>query len=330
MIYVNTKKKKKIKIFIFIIILLLILLGLTQAFASDQNKNNNDIINNNIAPPSTVINGNNRIEENITNIDNNFSENVINTDNNKNIINIDNNIENNLNENVINIDDDETTKNNGQNNTINNDINNKIPEQIPEEPIKGADNKETRSFGSNVAFIGDSRTQAFLMYAGLKDVVDYTNVGLMVDTAITKKFITNKKGEKITILEDLKTKNVDTIYIMLGINELGWVYSSIFIEKYEELIDSIKKIKPNCEIIIQSIIPVTKTRSDSDNIYNNKKINEYNALIKEMADKKGIEYINLVPVLSDINGNLPEDASPDGIHLNKEYCLKWLECLKNN
>ncbi len=271
MIYVNTKKKKKIKIFIFIIILLLILLGLTQAFASDQNKNNNDIINNNIAPPSTVINGNNKIEENITNIDNNFSENVINID-----------------------------------------------------------NKETRSFGSNVAFIGDSRTQAFLMYAGLKDVVDYTNVGLMVDTAITKKFITNKKGEKITILEDLKTKNVDTIYIMLGINELGWVYSSIFIEKYEELIDSIKKIKPNCEIIIQSIIPVTKTRSDSDNIYNNKKINEYNALIKEMADKKGIEYINLVPVLSDINGNLPEDASPDGIHLNKEYCLKWLECLKNN
>lgn len=271
MIYVNTKKKKKIKIFIFIIILLLILLGLTQAFASDQNKNNNDIINNNIAPPSTVINGNNKIEENITNIDNNFSENVINID-----------------------------------------------------------NKETRSFGSNVAFIGDSRTQAFLMYAGLKDVVDYTNVGLMVDTAITKKFITNKKGEKITILEDLKTKNVDTIYIMLGINELGWVYSSIFIEKYEELIDSIKNVKPNCEIIIQSIIPVTKTRSDSDNIYNNKKINEYNALIKEMADKKGIEYINLVPVLSDINGNLPEDASPDGIHLNKEYCLKWLECLKNN
>ena len=269
MIFINTKKKKKIKIFIFIIILLLILLGLTQAFASDQNKNNSDIINNNIAPPSTVINGNNKIEENITNIDNNFSENVINID-----------------------------------------------------------NKETRSFGSNVAFIGDSRTQAFLMYAGLKDVVDYTNVGLMVDTAISKKFITNKHGEKITILEDLKTKNIDTIYIMLGINELGWVYNSIFIKKYEELIDSIKEIKPNCEIIIQSIIPVTKTKSDNDDIYNNQKINEYNVLIKEMAEKKGIEYINLLPALSDTNGNLPEDASPDGIHLNKEYCLKWLDCLK--
>lgn len=255
MIFINTKKKKKIKIFIFIIILL----GLTQAFASNQNKNNRDIINNNTAPPNNIINENNKIVENIINIDNSF---------NKNIINIDNN---------------ETIKNN--------DISNEIAEQIPERPIKVSNNKEIRNFGSNVAFIGDSRTQAFLMYAGLKDVVDYTNVGLMVDTAISKKFITNKHDEKITILEDLKTKNIDTIYIMLGINELGWVYNSIFIEKYEELIDSIKEIKPNCEIIIQSIIPVTKTKSDNDDIYNNQKINEYNVLIKEMAEKKELNIL---------------------------------------
>ena len=130
--------------------------------------------------------------------------------------------------------------------------------QKPQEPSKS--NNSKRTFGSNVAFIGDSRTQAFLMYAGLKEVTDYTNIGLMVDTAQTKKFITNDKGEKITLLEDLKNRNIDTIYIMLGINELGWVYSSIFINKYEELIDSIKEIKPNCEIIIQSIIPVTKSK----------------------------------------------------------------------
>ena len=144
MIFINTKKKKKIKIFIFIIILLLILLRLTQAFASDQDKNNRDIINNSTAPPNNIINENNKIVENIINIDNSF---------NKNIINIDNN---------------ETIKNN--------DINNEITNQITEKPVKGSNNKEIRNFGSNVAFIGDSRTQAFLMYAGLKDVVDYTNV----------------------------------------------------------------------------------------------------------------------------------------------------------
>ena len=196
------------------------------------------------------------------------------------------------------------------------------------EPTSNPNNNQ--KFGKNVAFIGDSRTQAFLMYTGLKDVIDYTNIGLMVDTAVTKKFITNNKGQKITILEDLKTKNIDTIYIMLGVNELGWVYSSIFIKDYEELINKIKEIKPNCEIIIQSIIPVTKSKSDNDAVYNNRKISEYNALIKEMTNRKNIKYIDLVPTLADKNGNLPENASPDGIHLNKEYSVKWLECLRNS
>lgn len=203
-------------------------------------------------------------------------------------------------------------------------------EEPIEEPINNTNTGNKKEFGSNVAFIGDSRTQAFLMYAGLKDVKDYTNIGLMVDTAITKKFITNSRGEKITILDDLAYSNIDTVYIMLGINELGWVYSSIFIQKYEELIDKIHEIKPNCEVIVQSIIPVTKTKSDNDAIYNNPKIVEYNKLIKEMADRKNIQYIDLVPVLADAYGNLPEDASTDGIHLNKEYCLKWLDCLQNN
>lgn len=206
-------------------------------------------------------------------------------------------------------------------------------DQKQEQPIQEPSNTTNnidRTFGNNIAFIGDSRTQAFLMYTGLKDVKNYTNIGLMVDTAVTKKFITNNKGKKITILEDLENQNVDTVYIMLGINELGWVYSSIFIKDYEELIDKIKVVKPNCEIIVQSIIPVTKSKSDSDNVYNNKRISEYNSLINQMAIRKNIQYIDLVPNLADKNGNLPEDASPDGIHLNKEYSLKWLECLKNN
>lgn len=117
---------------------------------------------------------------------------------------------------------------------------------------------------------------------------------------------------------------------MLGINELGWIYNDIFIKDYENLIDKILEVKPNCEIIVQSIIPVTKTKSEGDNIYNNDKITEYNNLIKDMANRKGIKYIDLCTVLADKSGNLPKEASTDGIHLNKEYCQKWLKYLKNN
>lgn len=218
-----------------------------------------------------------------------------------------------------------------ENNELENILSNEntvLSNEVEEEATNNT--SENKEFGKNVAFIGDSRTQAFLMYAGLKDVQDYTNIGLMVDTALTKKFITNDNGKKITILKDLATKNVDTIYIMLGINELGWIYNDIFIKDYENLIDKILEVRPNCEIIVQSIIPVTKTKSEGDSIYNNDKITEYNNLIKDMAKRKGIKYIDLCPVLADKSGNLPEEASTDGIHLNKKYCQKWFKCLKSN
>ena len=293
----NNRNKNSLKIFFFIIILiilmlLIILITLTKDFILNLNKKETS---------DTNTMENSSIAKNFNEIENVIEEN--------DIIEI-------------------VLDNKTQNNVTDNEIN--IKNEIIEEPNSKSNNNTNREFGNNVAFIGDSRTQAFLMYAGLKDVTDYTSIGLMVDTAITKKFITNSMGEKITILEDLKNKDIDTIYIMLGINELGWVYSSMFIKEYEKLIDAIQQVKNNSEIIVQSIIPVTKTKSDNDNIYNNKKIAEYNTLIKEMADRKKIKFIDLGPFLTDENGNLPEDASTDGIHLNKEYCLKWLECLKNN
>ena len=260
----------------------------------------------------------------------NINANNSNQQNRNDISKVDNDTETTNNDNMI----IKITENNENNESKNENLNSESENENTEstEQIENDAHvaNKTREFNNKVAFIGDSRTQAFLMYAGLSDVVDYTSIGLMVDTAITKQFITNDKGEKITLLEDLKNRNVDTVYIMLGVNELGWVYSSIFIKKYEELIDKIIELKPNCEIILQSIIPVTKTKSDSDKIYNNTRITEYNTLIKEMASRKNVKYIDLVPILTDENGNLPEKASPDGIHLNKEYCLKWLDCLKNN
>ncbi len=290
-------KKGNIKIFIFIIILitiilLLISLSLTKILISNLNKEKIDNID--IKEESAIIENTKKTEN--TTIEQNIIE-IVNT-------------------------------NETQNNIADKEID--IKEESTKESVNKPSNNKTREFKENVAFIGDSRTQAFLMYTGLTNVTDYTNIGLMVDTAITKKIVTNSNGEKITLLEDLKYKNIDTVYIMLGVNELGWVYSSIFIKDYEELIDKIKEIKPDCEVILQSIIPVTKTKSDNDSIYNNNRIKEYNTLIKEMANRKKVKFIDLVPILTDENGNLPENASPDGIHLNKEYCLKWLEYLKNN
>ena len=226
---------------------------------------------------------------------------------------------------------------NSKNETIeeNNDIheekkeeNNDIEEGKSEETTH---NKGTNvKFDETVAFIGDSRTQGFIMYNGLKDVQDYSYVGLMVDTAVSKKFAKTSNGEKITLLEDMKGKNIKRVYIMLGVNELGWSYPQVFKSKYKELIKEIKKIKPNAQIYVQSIIPVTKSRDKSDKYFNNTRIEQYNKLVKEVASEENVEYLNVQSALVNSEGYLPEETSPDGIHIGKSYCEKWLEYLKNN
>ena len=184
-------------------------------------------------------------------------------------------------------------------------------------------------FFNDAVFIGDSRTEGFILYNGLSNVTSLTAKGLMVDTAFTRPAI-NMNGEKLTVMKALSKIKFNKVYIMLGINELGWAYSDIFIKKYAEIVDYIKEINNDAQIYIQSILPVSYEKSSSDKIYNNKNINNYNELIKEMTEDKQIYYLDVAEAIKDDDGNLPEDASLDGIHLKKEYCQKWYEYLKTH
>lgn len=223
-------------------------------------------------------------------------------------------------------------QNDTTNNITNNENTNVINEESNSEDEKNSNesNNKQVKFDSSVAFIGDSRTQGLIMYNGLKEVQDYSYIGLMVDTAITKKFVQTNNGEKITLLEDMKDKNIKSVYIMLGVNELGWSYPEVFKAKYKELINKIRKIKPDCKIYIQSIIPMTKSKSTSDNIFNNENVEKFNKLIQEVAKEEKVIYLDVKSALIDSEGYLPEEASTDGIHLDIDYCEKWLNYLKNN
>ena len=186
------------------------------------------------------------------------------------------------------------------------------------------------SYFDDAVFIGDSRTQGFIIYNGLSNATAYMDKGLKVDTAFTKADI-EVNGVKMSAMDALaQNTTFKKVYVMLGVNELGWAYSDIFIEKYGELVDKIKEIKPDAEIYIQSILPVSEKKSNSDKIYNMEKINEYTGLIQKMAEEKKVYYLNGAEAVADGSGYLPDEASTDGVHLNKEYCAKWLDYLKNH
>lgn len=178
-------------------------------------------------------------------------------------------------------------------------------------------------------FIGDSRTQGFQMYSGLTNATFYAGKGLNVETVFTKPVVNTESGT-VTVAEALNGPQFEKVFIMLGINELGWPNVNTFIEYYGKVIDTIKASQPNATVYVQSIIHVTQQRSDSDSVYNNAKVNQFNQLIQQMAAEKGCVYLDLNEVLSDENGALFADAATDGIHLTKPYCIKWLDYLRSH
>ena len=182
---------------------------------------------------------------------------------------------------------------------------------------------------NDAVFIGDSRTEGFIISNSLSNVTALTAKGLMVDTVFTRPVV-NVNGKKVTIANALSSVNFNKVYIMLGVNELGWAYSDLFIEKYSEIIDYVRSINPNAQIYVQSILPVSYEKSSRDKIYNNNNINKYNELIKKMTKDKQVYYLDVYEAVSDDDGNLPQEASPDGVHLKKEYCQIWYEYLKTH
>lgn len=187
----------------------------------------------------------------------------------------------------------------------------------------------TDDYFADALFIGDSRTEGLSLYSGLDTAAFYTHKGLMVDTVFTKPVV--KMGdETVTIMEALETQKFNKIYIMLGVNELGWAYESVFIQQYGKVIDELKRLEPGARIYVQSILPVTAKKSSDGGVYTNERIRLYNDLIVKMCEEKEVYYLNVAEAVQDASGVLPEEAAMDGIHLKPSYCVKWLDYLKSH
>ena len=172
-------------------------------------------------------------------------------------------------------------------------------------------------------FIGDSRTVGLMEYSGIDGADYFCTVGMSVYN-IHKKPVSVPNVGKVTLTELLNGKKYGKIYIMLGVNEVGYKFSSTA-EKYSELIEFIKDKQPNAVIFIQANLHVTKSRSDSDKVVNNTAINELNAELAKLADGKSKFYLDANILFDDKTGGLSSDKSEDNTHLYAKYYKEWGE-----
>jgi lysophospholipase L1-like esterase len=189
----------------------------------------------------------------------------------------------------------------------------------------------TDEYFDDALFIGDSRTEGFGLYSGLQNITVYAKNGFQVYTAFNKGIVQTPVG-KITVPEALLNEQdrFQKIYLMFGLNEMGWGNEESFAQAYYNLIDAVKATQPNAVVYIQGVMHVSKIKSEQDCLFNNQNINIRNEQLKVIAENEHVYYLDLNEVFTDEEGNMFEEYTSDGIHLKAPYVELWKTYLKEH
>lgn len=199
------------------------------------------------------------------------------------------------------------------------------------QPVPQSEAVDNRYF-EDAAFVGDSRTDGFLLYSGIGTGENLTSNGLSIFRLADRKALTIGE-ERYTLLEALALKEYGKVYISLGINELGYNDDDGFYRSYCGAIDEIRRVQPNAVIYIQGLIPLNEaqyTAATGRDYLKNDHLRVYNDLLRQAAEEKRVVYLDLYSEFVDENGSLPEEDSRDGVHLKKDACQRWLAYLKTH
>ena len=203
-----------------------------------------------------------------------------------------------------------------------------VPEE-PEEPEEPATPVKPEDPFTNALFIGDSRTVGIAEYSGITEADFFAFTGMSVYTAFKKESAVGS-WQKGTLLADaLQARQYDRVYLMLGVNELGYNFQKT-VERYGEMVQQIRELQPDAYLILEASLHVTKKRSDTDSTFNNSNIDRMNQAQAAYADGEHIFFIDVNPAFDDETGALNQDYTFDNTHPYGKYYSKWADWLREN
>ena len=187
------------------------------------------------------------------------------------------------------------------------------------------------SWFEDAVFLGDSRTEGLQLYSGITTGTFFWEWGMSVfkvDDTGHRKVVVN--GEKMTLMEALSTGTWNKVYIMLGINDLGYPAQS-YQEALAEVVDQVREIQSDAVMYLQTMPPVNESLAQANGIayyINNENVKAFNDAITQVAQEKQVVLLDTASCLTDSQGQLPADMSSDGVHFKKAGYQTWLEYLK--
>ncbi|MFQ8581870.1 MAG: SGNH/GDSL hydrolase family protein [Holdemania massiliensis] len=174
---------------------------------------------------------------------------------------------------------------------------------------------------------GDSRAVGVYDYEVFSQAEVLASIGLSINQWQIKKVIGEGK-EKQTVWEALQARSFQRLVLIVGYNELGWDYSSVFKQKLSDLIDHLRQLQPEAVLLLQKIYPCSAKGYAAEKDVTPQKIDEYNVIFEELAEEKQIYLLDPSPLLIDETTSRAE-LTDDGVHLNTAGFMIYKEYMKH-
>ena len=159
--------------------------------------------------------------------------------------------------------------------------------------------------------LGDSITQKF-EWSDAFPGIQVANRGISSDTTLGM----------LSRVDSVVALSPRYISLMAGINDLLSCTPEETIVNYRTLLTALRQHLPNTQIIVTSVLPVSKSHSiPAENII------ALNGMLKQLCEEFGITYLDLFEEFADEIHNLKPEYAIDLVHLSPQGYALWLSYL---
>jgi lysophospholipase L1-like esterase len=163
---------------------------------------------------------------------------------------------------------------------------------------------------SVAAFVGDSITAEGRWQEWFPELETH-NFGVPGDTT----------DELLERLDEVIATNPDTIFVMIGANDLGQRRSvERIVRNIESALVRLHHELPDARILVQSVLPRGHEYAEN--------VREINRHIWQFAATQKVHYLDLWPLMAFADGELNPEYSSDRLHLTEEGYEAWLSELR--
>jgi len=188
-------------------------------------------------------------------------------------------------------------------------------------PIYGCKAGQFKSFpksATDIIFLGDS-VIAYGHWNELLSLPAAKNRGIPGDTTFGV----------MERLQDVIDGNPAKILVFAGFNDIiRNIPVDVMMDNFSEMIGRIKTASTSTAIYLQTLTPVNDAFIDL--IGKRKYIIAVNNGLKDLAEKENVGLIDLHSHFLDDSGNLDEQYTFDGLHMNDLGYFKWVGILKES